>query len=127
LQWAGYKCIYTPKTAIYHDRTVQSAGKGIYGIIKGRLGRKKEYKEWSWLNHHIILEKMIDNSYSGGVIWKTIWYEIKSNLYVLLFEPHILKQWKQLFKLRKEIKARREQIKRRIDSKIHIEKLMKKY
>lgn len=125
LQLAGYKCIYTPKATIYHDRTVQSDGKSIYDIIKGRLGRKKEYKEWSWLNHHIILQKMLENNYSGKVIWQTIWYEIKSNFYILLFEPHILKQWKYLFKIRKEIKARREQIKKRIDSKIYIEKLMK--
>ncbi|MEK7203310.1 MAG: sugar phosphate nucleotidyltransferase [Patescibacteria group bacterium] len=124
LQLAGYKCVYTPKTTIYHDRTVQSEGRSIYDIIKGRLGRKKEYKEWSWLNHHIILQKMLDNSCSSKTFWQTIWYEIKSNLYILLFEPHVIKQWKHLFKIRKEIKARRDQVKRRIDFK-NIEKLMK--
>ncbi|MDO8667791.1 MAG: glycosyltransferase family 2 protein [bacterium] len=124
LEWAGYKCLYNPNAVIYHDRAISSRGRGIIGIIKGRLGKKEKYKEWSWLNHHIILQKMLDSSYSKPVILKTIWYEIKSNLFVLVFERHILKQVWQLFKLRKQIKSRRGQIKRRIKAKNHLEKLM---
>lgn len=124
LQWAGYKCLYTPNAVIYHDRSVQGGGKGIIGIIRGRIGRRKEYKEWSWLNHHIILQKILGNDYSSRTKLKTFWYEIKSNLYVLLFESHILKQVWRLFKLRKQIRARRDQIKKRIKLKSHIEKLM---
>jgi len=125
LQWAGYKSLYTPKALIYHDRSIASRGKGIWGIIKGRIGRRKEYKEWSWLNHHIILRKLLDSNYSGQTRLKICWYEIKSNVYVLLFEPYLLKQWWNLFKLRKDIQARREQVKKRINIKAHLEQLMR--
>lgn len=125
LQLAGYKSIYIPSATVYHDRTVAGRGKGILNIIKGRQGRRKEYKEWSWLNHHIILNKIMDEDYSAGIRWKTFWYEIKSNLYVLIFEPHVVKQWFQLFRLRKQIRERREQLKKRIKIKGHLEKLMK--
>jgi len=125
LQLAGYKSIFAPSVVVYHDRTVAGRGKGIFNIIKGRQGRKKEYKEWSWLNHHIILQKILNDDYSTGIRLKTLWYEIKSNLYVLIFEPHVVKQWFQLFKLRKQIRERREQLKKRIKIKSHLEKLMK--
>lgn len=124
LQWAGYKCFYAPAAVIYHDRAVKSKGKGIVNIIMGRIGRARRYKEWSWLNHHIILQKMLGGDYSSRTRLKTWWYELKSNLYVLFFEPYIFKQFWRLFKLRKKIQARREQIKKRINAKAHIEKLM---
>ncbi|MFH1233528.1 MAG: sugar phosphate nucleotidyltransferase [Patescibacteria group bacterium] len=124
LQMAGYKSLYTASATIYHDRSVEAKGKGIIDIIKGRIGREKKYKEWSWLNHHIILSKMIDERYPVSIRLKTFWYEIKSNLFVLFFEPYLIKQWWQLFKLRKQIKARKDQIKKRIKIKAHLEKLM---
>jgi glucose-1-phosphate thymidylyltransferase len=123
-QFAGYKSIYTPKATVYHDRSVEAWGSGVIGIIKGRYKRKKEYKEWSWLNHHIILKKMLDNKFSSDVRLKTKWFEFKSGVFVLLFERHLIKQWWKLFKMRKQIKARKAQIKKRVDIKSHIEKLM---
>lgn len=124
LQLAGYKSIYAPLAVAYHDRSVNRVGKGIWGIIKGRSGRKKEYKEWSWLSHHIILEKMSGLDYSLSTKWKTRWYGTKSFVYVLLREPYLLKQWWQLWKMRDEIAKRREQLKKRVDVKKHLEKLM---
>nr|HPL93224.1 hypothetical protein [bacterium] len=124
LQLAGYKSIYTPLAVAYHDRSVNRIGKGIWGIIKGRLGRRKEYKEWSWLNHHIILEKMSGLDYSLDTKWKTRWFGFKSFVYVLFAEPYVLKQWWQLWKMRGEIAKRREQLKKRVDVKKHLEKLM---
>lgn len=124
LQWAGYKCLYTPSAVVYHDRTIEARGKGTIGIIKGRLGRNKRYKEWSWLNHHIILNKLLDRNLSFGTRLKTWFFELKSNAYVLVFEPYLIKQWFSLFKMRKQIRARRDQVKRRIKTKAHIEKLM---
>jgi len=125
LQWAGYKCLYSPNAVIYHDRSTEAKGQGTISIIKGRFNRNKKYKKWSWLSHHIILQKIIDNSYSGEVKIKTLWYEFKSNLFILFFEPYLLKQWWNLFKLRKKTRERKQQIKKRINIKSHIEKLMK--
>jgi glucose-1-phosphate thymidylyltransferase len=126
LQWAGYKSIYTPKSTIYHDRSIESKGQGVVATIKSRRGRNKKYKEWSWLNHHIILQKLMDGSHSNEVRYKTFWYEVKSNCYTLFFETYLVKQWWQLFKLRKPIRERREQIKRRIKTQRHIESLMER-
>ncbi len=117
LRVAGYESFYTPKAIIFHDRSIQRIGKSIFGIVKGRIGRNKKYKEWSWLNHHIILRKMIDSDYSFKLKFKIFLYEIKSAFYILFFEPFLIKQWWRLFKLRKEIKSRKEQIKKRVDVK----------
>jgi len=124
LQFAGYKCIYTPKTVVYHDRSVEAKTGGLIGIVKGRFGRKKLYKEWSWLNHHIILKKILDGKFSSDIRLKTMWFEFKSGVFVLLFERHLVRQWWKLFKMRKQIRARKEQLKKRVDIKSHIEKLM---
>lgn len=115
LQRAGYKALYTPNAIAYHDRTIESQGHNIFAIIKNRWKRNKTIKEWSWINHHIILKKMVDKDYSNSVRLKTWWYEFKSFIYILFFEPFLLKQYWQLFKMRNKIKARREQIKNRIN------------
>ena len=122
LQLAGYKCIYTPLASAYHDRTVESSGHGIINIVKSRKGRDKKYKEWSWLNHHIILKKILKFNTTRTKA-QTLWYEIKSNIYVLIAEPFLLKQVLKLWKLRKQIRARRTQIKKRVKMK-HIERFM---
>ncbi|NQU99125.1 MAG: hypothetical protein HQ538_00140, partial [Parcubacteria group bacterium] len=126
LQWAGYKSIYTPKARIYHDRSIESKGQGIVATIQGRRGRNKKYKEWSWLNHHIILKKIMDGSHSNDVRFKTFWYEVKSNFYTILFEPFLIKQWWKLIRLRRPIRDRREQIKKRVKTQKHVESLMEK-
>ncbi len=124
LQLAGYKCIYNPNVVVYHDRTVVSEGRGLLSTLKGRRIKGRSNKKWSWLNHHIILQKILDADYSGDVRWKTFLYELKSNVYILLFEPYLVKQWWRLFKIRKKIKARRQQLKKRIKIKSNIERLM---
>jgi GT2 family glycosyltransferase len=126
LQMAGYKSIYTPKATIYHDRSVEAKGKGFIGIIQGRIGRKKHYKEWSWLNHHIILRKMMGEGLPFATKAKTYWYEFKSNAYALVFEPFLIKQWWKLFKLRKEIAKRRDQVKRRVKIGSHFKNIIEK-
>lgn len=124
LQFAGYKSLFTPRATVYHDRSVETSGSGIIGIAKGRIGRKKQYKEWSWLNHHIILKKILDQKFPLDIRLRTKWYEFKSGMYVLLFERHLLRQWWKLFKIRKQIRDRKEQMKKRVNIKTHIEKLM---
>ncbi|MFH1564878.1 MAG: sugar phosphate nucleotidyltransferase [bacterium] len=124
LQLAGYKSIYTPTAIAYHKRSLFSKGDGIISIVGGRWNRGKEQKEWSWSGHHIILQKILRNDFSANVYFKTLWYEFKSFVYILFFEPFLLKQYLQMFKLRSQIRDRREQIKKRVDAKSHIEKWM---
>jgi len=73
LQWAGWKALYVPRAVAYHDRalTASGAGNGLVGIIRGRIGRNKQTKAWSWLNHHIILFKYINSDYSSDVLAAT--------------------------------------------------------
>jgi glucose-1-phosphate thymidylyltransferase len=78
LQLAGYKSMYTPLAVVHHDRSLSRVGKGIIGIVRGRLGRKKRYREWSWLNHHIILQKVAGLKYSKDAKWKTRLFGFKS-------------------------------------------------
>jgi glucose-1-phosphate thymidylyltransferase len=127
LQLAGYKSIYNPLAVAYHDRTIFSAGKGLISIVKNRINKNKSdiNKEWSFLNHHIILQKNLDNNFSFNTISKTLWYELKSFVYILFFEPFLLKQYFKLFSLRKEIQARKVQAKKRISINNQIEKWMR--
>jgi GT2 family glycosyltransferase len=124
LQWGGYKCIYNPDAIAYHDRTIAAKGSGILSVIKNRWGRESKFKEWSWVNHHIILKKFIDNDFSFKIKWKTFIYELKTFFYILFFEPFLLKQFLTLWKLRKEVRDRKDQIKKRIDVKKNIERWM---
>jgi len=125
LQWAGYHCQYAPDALGYHARTVVARGNGIWSIITARWNREQKYKEWAWLNHHILLKKLVDSNFSSDVKLKTLWYEIKSFGYILLFEPFLIKQFFKLFSIRDEIRARRQQVKKRIDVKKKIEKWMR--
>ena len=70
------------------------------------------------------INKVVDKSFPALIRLKIFWYEIKSNTFVLFFEPFLVKQWWQLFKLRKKIRARRDQMKKRVKIKTHLEKLM---
>jgi len=124
LQLAGYKSMYSPLAVVHHDRSLSQVGKGIIGIVRGRLNRKKIYKEWSWLNHHIILQKVSGLNYSSDTKLKTRWFGFKSFVYTAIAEPFLLKQWFKLWKMRGEINKRREQLKKRVDVKKHLEKLM---
>ena len=123
-QWAGYKCAYNPLALLYHDRTIEIKGKSILGTILGRWNRGRIYKEWSWLNHHIILKKLVDSSYPKETRLKTFWYEFKSFVYILFFEPFLLKNYIKIYKLRNQIKARRDQMKKRIDAKAIVDRWM---
>jgi len=124
LQLAGYKSFYTPKAIVYHDRSLSRIGRGIIGIVMGRLKRGRKYREWSWLNHHIILQKIAGLDYSKNMKLKKFWFGFKSFIYILFFEPYLLKQWLVLWRMRDEIRKRREQLKKRVNVKKHLEKIM---
>lgn len=125
LQCAGYTAMYTPHAVGYHDRSIGGTGNSTLKIAKNRFGKSRKSKEWSWLHHHIILQKYFRNDFSLRVKTNTLWYEVKSFIFILLFEQYLLRQLKELYNMRKQIKARKAQIKKRIDMKEHIEKWMR--
>ncbi len=115
LQLAGYKSLYTPNAVIYHDRTVISIGRGLFATIQGRKHKTAGVKDWSWLNHHIILQKLFAFRWTSSVFWGTIWYELKSFIYILFFERRLILQIPRLLALRGQIKRRSAQTKRRVN------------
>lgn len=123
LQWAGWKCRYSPNAVAYHDRTVKSVGASTWEIIKNRNNKPSRINQMSYLNHKILVQKNFVDDFSLGVKSSTGWYNFKMFMYLALFEQETLGQWLKLFKLRKKIRAQRETMPRRV-SQAEIEKLM---
>jgi len=123
MQWAGWKCRYTPGAVAYHDRTVKTIGASTWEIIKNRNNKSSKINQMSYLNHKILLQKNYVDDFSLGVKSSTNWYNFKMFMYLSLFEQETLGQWWKLFKLRKKIRAQRETMPRRV-SQSEIEKLM---
>lgn len=123
LQWAGWKCHYTPLAIAYHDRTIPALGRSALDIIRNRSRKSKLVNRLSYLNHQILLEKNFSDEYSGKIRNATFWYNLKVFLYVLIFETELLSEWWKFFKMRGQIKARKRAMPRRV-SKAEIEKLM---
>ena len=124
LQWAGWKSIYAPAAVAYHDRTVDVSGNSILHLIKNRSKKSKRVNQVSYLNHQILLAKNVSGqSLSRGVQNATFWYNFKVFVYLLIFETELLGQWWHFFKLRKKIRAQREQLPKRVSG-AEIEKFM---
>jgi len=47
---ANFKAKLVPEAILYHDRTVASAEKGFLAFFRGRGGKSKQAKKWSFLN-----------------------------------------------------------------------------
>lgn len=123
LQWAGWKCRYTPHAVAYHDRTVKSLGASTWQVIKNRANKPARINQLSYLNHRIMLQKNFVDDFSLGVKSSTGWYNFKMFMYLTLFEQETLGQWWKLFKLRKKIREQRNTMPRRV-SQDEIEALM---
>lgn len=123
LRLAGYKIYFQPQAIVYHHRTASPKGESNLKIAANRLRKSKQVKKWSFLNHWILLLKIKDLKFSWSVKFRTYWYQFKSLVFILLFEQYLLKEFITLFKIRKKIQNRREQLIIRIDIQ-EIEKMM---
>lgn len=107
LQWAGWKAWYIPQAVAYHDRTAVSGGNDWLSVIKNRRKKSKQVNEWSFLNQEILLKKhFMDRAFSPAVKNATKWYKLKSLVYIMLFEPHLLRQFRRLNELSEQIEKR---------------------
>ncbi len=123
LQWAGWKCQYSPDSVAYHDRTISAKGVSVWDMMKNRSNKPSKINKMSFLNHQILLKKNYSGDFSWSVRFSTWWYNTKVFLFMLLFEQETLGQWFKLFSLRKKIKAQKKNMRRRISQK-EIERLM---
>jgi glucose-1-phosphate thymidylyltransferase len=123
LQWAGWKCRYTPKSVFYHDRTAALGSKDFFAKIKNRWNKSSKINKMSYLHHQILLEKNFAGNFSLGVQGATFWYNAKVFFYVLIFEWELLPTWWKIFTSRKRLQRWRRLMPRRV-TKYEIEQLM---
>lgn len=123
LQWAGWKCRYTPKTIVYHDRTAALGSKDFFAKIKNRWNKSSTINRMSYLHHQILLEKNFSSDFSIKVQGATFWYNSKVFFYILIFEWELLPTWWKVIRSRKRLKRWKQLMPRRV-TKYEIEQLM---
>lgn len=123
LQLAGWKVKFIPQAVCYHDRTASPKGESTFKIMLNRKNKSKQVKKWAFLNHWILILKYLKLPYSPKIKIKTWYYQLKSVIFILLFEQYLLKEFLTLIKNRKKIKNKRDNLKIRVDVK-EIEKIM---
>lgn len=110
LRLAGWKIVLASKAVAYHDRTAANKGENIWQVAFNRKNKSRQVKKWSYLNHLILLCKIRHLPFSAPVRAATIWYQIKSLVFILLFEQFLLNDLFVLWKLRNVISQKRKQM-----------------
>lgn len=107
LRAAGYRSFVLLNTCAYHDRTSSIE----FSVAKNKK-RQSEYIRYSSYKNHIMT--IYKNEYLSNFILDFLWimcYEIGKFGWFLLFDRAVLKGWKDIWKLRKIMNARRKEIK----------------
>ena len=115
LRLAGWKIFFEPKAVAFHDRSVSPVGESSIKIALNRKNKSQKVKKWSFLNHWILLAKIQYLPFSFRVRFASAGYQVKTLLYVLIFEPYLIKEFFKFLKLKNEIRKRREALKIRIN------------
>lgn len=95
------KCV--SEALAYHDRSVEAQGTSNLSIAYNRSRKGRRSKKWSFLHKHIMFVKYW-NLQSTRDRLAIVWYEIRMLIFVLIFEQYLLKEYINLFKIRKKIK-----------------------
>ncbi|MFA4942438.1 MAG: glycosyltransferase family 2 protein [Patescibacteria group bacterium] len=111
LQLAGWSIKLIPEAHIYHDRTVSQLGRGLLSVVLNRKNKSRQVRSWSFLNQWILVLKYSHLPYSFRVKWQTWFYQLMSSLFVLLFEFYLIKELFAVYKIRGEIRAKRQSLK----------------
>lgn len=123
LRLAGWKIVLASKAVVYHDRTNSRVGDSLWQIIKNRSGKKRKLKQWSFFGQLVIVLKYYQLAFSPKTKFLFCWYQLEILAFAVLFEQYLLKELVKLWRLRAEIKKRREGLKIRV-ALSEIEKLM---
>ncbi len=108
-QWAGWKCVYTPKALAWHDRTIEKT--------KERIKRNPKIREWSYLNHLIMVEKNFSPHYSLMTKIKTRFYLFLRKIWAHIIERDTINAEKEFKNLMPEIIKRKEAMQKRVSAK----------
>ncbi|OGF27075.1 hypothetical protein A2303_04355 [Candidatus Falkowbacteria bacterium RIFOXYB2_FULL_47_14] len=114
LRLAGWKIVFEPKAVIYHDRTASPKGESNLKIAFNRRNKSRPVKSWSFLNQWILILKYRQLPFSFRVKLATAWYQLKSVVFASIFETYLLKEFRELWKIRTKIAHKREQLKIRV-------------
>lgn len=89
---AGFKAKCVGESIIYHDRSSGGQGENNLAVALNRKNKSRLSKELSFLNQQIIFLKYWRRQ---SLIDKLaiIWFEFKMLIFILLFEPYLLKQF----------------------------------
>ena len=127
LQLLGHSLLYYPKAIAFHGRgTGVIERRTLWQIFRNRKNLSKFQRYYSFRNHNFMLLKNLTWSNYLRNIFTIIPREILKAFYVLIFEPFVLKSFKDYIKLfPKMLKKRRAIMKKRKSRKVpsnHINK-----
>ncbi|MBI5731747.1 MAG: glycosyltransferase family 2 protein [Candidatus Magasanikbacteria bacterium] len=109
LRAAGFKSFVLLDAVAYHDRSATGAG-GNLSVAKNKRRQSFFVKYASYKNHLATLYK---NEYGVNLLLDfpfILWYEIGKLLYFVLFERKVLKGWVELWRRRKNLRDKRQEI-----------------
>jgi len=102
LKLAGYASRLVSEAKIYHDRSTSGLGESDIKVALGRSAKSRQTKAWAYLHQHIMFVKFWATLGSAGKL-AALWHGLKMFVFVLIFEQHLLKEYINLFKIRKKI------------------------
>lgn len=113
LRLSGNSSFITLNTVAYHDRA--GAGPKEKSDLAAMQNKKKHspwVKYYSYRNHLMTLYKN-ENSDNFWLDFIFIaWYELKKLVYFIIFDPKVLKGWKDIWLMKKDLKNKRQEIKK---------------
>lgn len=86
---AEWESVCVPEAVGWHDRTASARGAGDLAILRNRSQKSRQVRVWSFKNQQIIFWKYWKLQ-SSAVKFSIFVYEIKTLVYVLLFERFLL-------------------------------------
>jgi len=98
----GFKAKCVSDAIAYHDRTVRGVGEKNIEIALNRKNKSRQAREWSFLNQQIIFMKYwrLQSRFNKLAI---VWFEFKMLIFILFFEPYLLKELMNFNKIRYKI------------------------
>lgn len=104
LQWAGHKSLFIPEAKVYHARQLSSTTK--------RKSRSRWSKESSFFGQQAVILKNFSPKFSKKTKLQTLKRQWLSLGYISVFEPYLMKQFKELKGRQKEMERKKLSIKR---------------
>lgn len=99
---AGFKSKCVGDSIIYHDRSSGGTGESNLAVALNRKNKSRQAKQWSFLNQQIIFIKYWRLQSLANKI-AIIWFELKMLVFILFFEPYLMKELINLSKISHKI------------------------